>query len=282
MQEPTKVKELMRKEWGGAAPAWRKYDAMLQKTGAPVAELMLEAAQLAPGKRVLDVACGTGEPAIPAAERVAPGGSVLATDLAEEMLEVARDRAKAHSTGNIEFRLADGEELPVEDATFDAVTCRWGIMFMPRPEQFAAEAYRVLKPGGRVVVAVWGPPQDNLSISLPMRVISKYAEVPGPPPGAPGVFAFADPNRLTEVLSGAGFSNVHLEDVRVVFSEFDSGRDYWNYIRDFSGPVRRQLQPLSDDLQAQIAEEVSAEAAGGNPDGPVRLTGLAMVGWGTK
>lgn len=281
-QDAAHIKDQMRQEWGGAAPAWRKYDDMLQITGTQVAKVMLDAANLAPGKRVLDVACGTGEPAIPAAQRVAPGGSVLATDLADEMLEVARDKAKAQGVDNIEFRQADGEALPVGDGEFDAVTCRWGIMFMPRPEQFAKEAHRALKQGGRFVAAVWGPAQENPSISMPIRMAMKYAEVPVPPPGAPGVFAFADPERLRGVLADAGFTDIHIEDVHVVFSEFDSGWDYWNYIKEFAGPLRTLLKNLPEDVMTKLGEEVATEAGGGDPTGPVRMTGRAIVGWGTK
>ena len=281
-QNVEQVKEQMRKEWGSAAPAWKKYDDQLQKGTGMVRDRMLDLADLAPGKRVLDVACGTGEPAIPAAERVAPGGFVLATDLAEEMLEVAREMAKARGVTNIEFRVADGEQLPVDDGSFDAVTCRWGIMFMPRPDVFAKEAHRALKPGGRVVMAVWASPQQNRAISLPMAVASRYAEIPTPPPGAPGVFSFADPKRLPDVLSAAGFKDVQLEEIAVTMAEFDSGHDYWSYISEFAGPVRTLLAKLPAETKQKIAAEVAAEASGGDPSKPVKLPGVAMIGYGTK
>ncbi|MEO8456949.1 MAG: class I SAM-dependent methyltransferase [Chloroflexota bacterium] len=281
-QNVEQVKDQMRKEWGSAAPAWKKYDDQLQKGTGMVRDRMLDLAELAPGKRVLDVACGTGEPAIPAAERVAPDGFVLATDLAEEMLEVAREMAKERGVPNIEFRVADGEQLPVDDGSFDAVTCRWGIMFMPRPDAFAKEAYRALKPGGRAVMAVWASPQQNRAISLPMAVASRYTEVPPPPPGAPGVFSFADPKRLPDVLSAAGFKDVQLEEIAVTMAEFDNGHDYWSYISEFSGPVRTVLGKLPDEMRQKIAAEVAAEASGGDASKPVKLPGLAMIGHGTK
>jgi SAM-dependent methyltransferase len=276
------IKDLMRKEWGGAAPAWKKYDDRLQAFGGPVRDRMLEVANLAPGKRVLDVACGTGEPAIPAAERVAPNGSVLATDLAAEMIDVARDIAKRRGVSNIEFKVVDGEELPVDDNAFDAVTCRWGIMFMPRPEAFAREAHRALKPGGRVVAAVWASPQQNRSIALPLAVLSRHMEVPTPPPGAPGVFSFADPKRLPEMLTSAGFKDVQLDEVPLVMSEFDNGHDYWTYISEMAGPVRTLLAKLPPDEQKQVAQEVAAEASGGEASKHVKIPGLALVGHGTK
>ena len=281
-QNVDQIKDQMRKEWGGAAPAWKKYEDRLRAFGSPVRDRMLDVANLAPGKRVLDVACGTGEPAIPAAERVAPNGSVLATDLVAEMIDVARDIAKQRGVKNIEFRVVDGEELPVDDASFDAVTCRWGIMFMPRPDAFAMEAHRVLKPGGRVVAAVWASPQQNRSISLPLAVLSRHMEVPTPPPGAPGVFSFADPKRLPDMLSAAGFKDVQLEEVPLVMSDFETGHDYWAYISELAGPVRTLLAKLPENQRRQVAEEVAAEASGGDASKPVNIPGLAMVGHGTK
>ena len=281
-QNVDQIKDQMRKEWGGAAPAWKKHDDRLQAFGGVVRDRMLDLANLAQGKRVLDVACGTGEPAIPAAERVAPNGSVLATDLAAEMIDVARDLAKQRGVKNIEFRVVDGEELPVDDNSFDALTCRWGIMFMPRSDAFVKEAHRVLKPGGRVVAVVWAGPQQNRSIALPLAVLSRHMEVPTPPPGSPGVFSFADPKRLPDMLSAAGFKDVQMEEVPLVMSDFGSGHDYWAYISEMAGPVRTLLAKLPDNQRKQVAEEIASEAAGGDASKPVRIPGLAMVGSGMK
>ncbi len=129
--DPQAIKQQVKQDWDLAAPAWRKYDAHLAEVNAPVTERLLSLAGLAVGHRVLDIACGTGEPALPAAEVVGPAGYVLGTDLSEEMLAVAREKAQTRGLNNVEFRQVDGEEMDVETSSFDAVTCRWGIMFMP-------------------------------------------------------------------------------------------------------------------------------------------------------
>ena len=148
------VKQQQKKDWGEAAAGWQQYDEQIMRVSAPVTKMLLELVQVAPEKRVLDVACGTGEPALPAAAMVGPAGFVLATDMAPEMLEVAREKAKAQGVSNVEFRLVDGEEIDVEPDTFDAVTCRWGMMFMPEPLNFLHQAHRALKPGGRIAVEI--------------------------------------------------------------------------------------------------------------------------------
>src|SRR3990170_5112484 len=131
--DPEAIKERQRQEWGLAAAGWRKHDARLIENAAPVTRRLLALAGLSPGMRVLDIASGTGEPALPAAEVVGPGGRVVLTDQSEEMLAVAREKAEARGLRNVEFRVADGEELEAGDGEFDAVLCRWGIMFMPEP-----------------------------------------------------------------------------------------------------------------------------------------------------
>src|SRR3990172_4931501 len=116
------IKERQREQWGRAAAGWRKHDERFRRVTAPASQRLLEAAGIAPGHRVLDIACGTGEPAFPAADIVGPAGYVLATDQAPEMLAVAREKAAERGLTNIEFRLADGEELDVEAELFDAAT----------------------------------------------------------------------------------------------------------------------------------------------------------------
>src|SRR5213593_1496522 len=175
------MKEQQRKDWGDAAESWRKNYERLREVAAPVTKHMLELAMVAPGHRVLDIACGSGEPALSAAHFVGAAGFVLATDMAPEMLEVARDNAKAQGVMNVEFRLVDGEEIDVNPESFDAVTCRWGLMFMPEPVRCLAQAYHALKTDGRIAVAVWGPPDRNPFIALPMGIARKHYQGPALP-----------------------------------------------------------------------------------------------------
>ena len=117
----------------------------------------VERLQLAPGARVLDVCCGSGASAIPAAEIVGPTGSVTGVDLAENLLELARTKAKQSRLENVEFRFGDMTNLPFEDERFDAVVCVFGIFFVPDMQAALIELKRVLRTGGKLAITTWGP-----------------------------------------------------------------------------------------------------------------------------
>ena len=276
--DAARVKEQQRKDWGQAAAGWRRYDEQLMRNSAPVTEMLLELAQVAPGKRVLDVACGTGEPALPAAKMVGPSGFVVATDMAAEMVEVAREKASAQGVVNVEFRLIDGEELGVEPASFDAVTCRWGMMFMPEPLKFLYQAHEALKADGRIAVAVWGPPERNPFITLPMATVRKYVEVPAQDPSAPGgIFSLADRSKLEFIFEQAGFGDIRVEAFELPMAIWDSGYEYWQFCTAIMGPLRALLETLPKPLRDQIGEEVATAAGGGDPNGSVSLAGYPLL-----
>ena len=281
--DPQAIKREQREQWGRAAAGWRKHDERFRQVTAPVSQRLLEAAGIAPGHRVLDIACGTGEPALPAAKIVGPAGSVLATDMAPEMLEVAREKALARGLANVEFRLVDGEELDVEPESFDAATCRWGIMFMPEPLRCLGQVYRALKPGGRVAFSVWGPPERNPFISLPAAVVVKYLETPPPNPTLPGgVFSFAAPGKLESTFAGVGFRDVKVDGLELPMAVFDSGQEYWQFQREIAGPLATLFGRLPADAQETAAREIAAAAAGGDPNGAVRLNGYTMFASAVK
>src|SRR5512145_1013224 len=133
----------------------------MRKATAPMTERMIVLAGIKPGMRVLDLASGNGEPGLPIAHAVGPVGHVLLTDQSPEQLDYAREKAQAQGLANVEIREADAEEIEVEEGAFDAVTCRWGLMFMPDAIRAIRNAHRALRLGGRLVVSVWGTPERN-------------------------------------------------------------------------------------------------------------------------
>lgn len=282
--DPVTIKQQQKKEWGEAAEGWRKNHERLQEVTAPVTRRMLDLAGVAPGHRVLDIACGSGIPAIPAAQAVGAAGFVLATDQAPEMVEVARDNAKQAGVTNIEFRLLDGEELNVEQNSFDAVTCRWGIMFMPEPILCLKQAYDALKPNGRIAVAVWGPPERCPFVALPIMIARKYYTGPPlPAPTAPGgVFSFADKSRLQFVVEQAGFRDIHIDEMDIPISVFDSGEEFLEYCKEFIAPFRRILDGMPAETVEKIGQEIIEAAPQGNPDGKVSLNGNPILASATK
>lgn len=267
--------------WASVAPGWHKHDARLTAYTAPVTHRLIQLADIRAGHRVLDIASGTGEPAIPIAERVGANGHVLGTDLVEEMLVFARDKAKRRGLGNIEFRRADGEEIDVPTESFDAVTNRWGLMFMPDPRANLERCHRALKPGGRIALACWAEPERNPWAAIPLGVLKRHMDVPTPPPGAPGIFSFADPSRIRSALVAAAFNSVTLDEVGVAM-EFNSGADYFTFICELAGPIAGLYGRLSPDTQAIVAREVAGEAERHGSSPPIVVRGVTWVASGQK
>jgi enediyne biosynthesis protein CalE5 len=273
------IKQQQKDQWGRAAAGWKKQDQRLKDVTAPVTKKLLELAGVASGGRVLDVACGTGEPAIPAAKMVGASGFVLATDMAPEMIEVARDKAAAEGVSNIEFRVVDGEEIDIPLESFDAVTCRWGLMFMPEPLTFLHRARQALRPDGRIAASVWGPPARNPFISLPMGILRRHYQ--GPPladPSAPGgIFSFADERKIQFVFEQATFQNIRIDPLELPMAVFDSGKEYLQYMMDIAGPLAALLNQLSPDARKTAEDEIMKAAPQGNPDGRVSLNGYTLL-----
>ena len=204
-----KYKRTQHDQWNEDAAAWHRWGPTLQDWFGGVTKTMLDLAQIAPGQHVLDIAAGAGEPALSAAERVGSQGYVLATDLSENILRFAQKNADDRHLANFHSRAMDGENLELPDASFDVVLCRFGLMYMPNRQRALAEWHRVLKPGGRAVVAVYSTPDKNGWGAVPIGVIRKRAHLPPPLPGQPGPFSLGGVGVLEGVYREANFQNIH-------------------------------------------------------------------------
>ena len=270
------------KTWSSVAAGWRKHDARLRESSEPVTQRMLELAKIKTNDYVLDIASGTGEPAIPAAQIVGESGYVIGVDLADDMLDIDRDKAQQQNVSNIEFRCVDGKTLDFEPETFHATTIRWGLMFMPEPVDMLQQVRRVLKDDGRITVACWAQPERNPFFTHAMTTLMKYMDVPQPPPGSPGVFAFADPDRLTQTLTDSGFQNVEIEDLAVTMFEADSGEEYWEMMEDMAGPIVQLMKQMDEDNRTAYIKDVIDTANAQKIDGKVRMAGTTWIAHGTK
>jgi SAM-dependent methyltransferase len=180
--------------WERQAAGWTRRREQVERFGMPVAQAMIEMADPQPGEWVLDIAAGTGQTGLLVAELVRPGGRVLITDFSEEMVAAARSRAQDVGAGNVEVRVLDAESMAIDAAQIDLALCRWGYMLMADPETALRETRRILKPGGRLVMAAWGGGEENPWASLMTRALQEAgAEMPVDAPGAPGMFAFGAP-----------------------------------------------------------------------------------------
>ena len=157
-----------------------------------------------PGERVLELACGPGSVGLAAAGRVAPGGEVVLSDVAAEMTSIAAARAEALGLSNVSTRELDLESIEQPDSSYDVVLCREGLMLVPDPASAAREIRRVLRPGGRVAIAVWGLRERNPWLGVVFDAVSAQTGKPVPPPGISGPFSLDDPHKLADLLSSAG------------------------------------------------------------------------------
>ncbi|HVY04598.1 MAG TPA: class I SAM-dependent methyltransferase [Burkholderiales bacterium] len=279
--EEMKAKEFQ--SWSSVSPGWRKHDKRLTQSFDVVSTALLDRAGIQAGQSVLDVACGTGEPAIPAAKRVGSRGKVLATDFVPGMVEFAKEKARAQSLSNIEFTVTDGELLDLPQNAFDAGTMRWGLMFMPDPLACLRRILAALKPGAIFATATWASPDKNPWASVPLAVMKGFMELPAPVPGQTGIFAFGDPERLKATMRDAGFRDVGVEALEVLWSGPATGKEYFGEVIEMAGPLATLYGRLPEDKKRAYADEVAAQAERQSVRKPgVALPGVTWIAWGRK
>jgi ubiquinone/menaquinone biosynthesis C-methylase UbiE len=206
------IRDQQRETWDQFSAGWKKWDAMVLGWIAPFGEAMIRHANLREDSNVLDIAAGTGEPGLTAAERV-PRGRVTVTDLAEHMLAVAEEKAAHRGLHDVETRLCDAGALPFADASVDAVLCRFGFMFFPDVDVAARELARVAKPGARIATAVWGEPVKNPWATIIMGTIARHVDIPALPPGSPGLFRCAPSGFMRAAFVKTGLRDIVEEEL---------------------------------------------------------------------
>jgi ubiquinone/menaquinone biosynthesis C-methylase UbiE len=253
-----RFKETVRQEWTDGAAPWRKWYPQFAVMSRAATGAIVQAAQVKPGMQVLDVASGSGEPALTLAAALAPDGHVTATDLVPEMLTIAEENARQQDLANITFRQADAEALPFRDHMFDLVTCRFGVMFWPNAPQALREIYRVLKLGGRAAFTAWGPVEQNPYFASTIGVVMQYVHRPPPESGAPNPFNFAKAGTLSTTLEDAGFSQVQEESHSIPWPFPGSPEQCWDCVREFGGVFRRNFEELAPEQREQVKGAVLA------------------------
>jgi ubiquinone/menaquinone biosynthesis C-methylase UbiE len=245
--------------WGSsyrlvASERWKAQSAAM---GRPLTEALVEYAQPRPGMQVLDLASGTGEPAITIAERIGPTGHVSALDLSADLLEIARHRAQQRGLTNIYFHAGDAHQLPFPDTRFDLATCRFGVMFFHDPLRALREVHRVLKPGARACFAAWGP-FDQPYWQTTIGTVARHVGAPVLAPGAQDPFHFAKPGSLSSALQSARFSAIDEETRIVPWLWKGDAEQVWEYAKSVSVPFRALLDRVPPEKWPQINHEVLA------------------------
>jgi SAM-dependent methyltransferase len=256
------------------AAGWEMAVERIEASATPVREWLLR--ELAPrrGDVVLELAAGPGETGFAAAAAVGEQGRVISSDRSPAMVEVGRRRAEQLGLRNVEHLVLDAEDLDLPDASVDGAICRFGYMLMVDPGQALNETRRVLRPGGRLVFAVWREAEHNPWVAVPGEMFVRRGVVPPPEPEAPGMFTLASDERMQELLGDAGFTTWKIEDVSVRFVAADLD-EYIAGARETGGVFARAWDAATETEREQMTAELAAAFAPHRVEGRLELPGLA-------
>jgi len=237
--------------------AGKKWRLQAEVMGRGVTSALVEVAQIEGGMDVLDLASGEGDPALTLAAIVGEHGTITVTDITPGPLEVAAERAREDGISNIQFKIADAQQLPFKDSTFDRVTCRFGTMFFPDPIAAMHEAQRVLRPKGRVALAVWGSIEQPC-FQVFVAPLLRYAGGPVLACEGPNPFRFAEPGSLSALLREAGFREVREEARTVERMWTGSPEQAWEYFRDHAAAFASLIERVPADVWDEVMHDIVA------------------------
>lgn len=258
------------------APTWESRHGEIERIARPTREWMLEALDPRPGDTVLELAAGTGETGFEAAKLVGENGRVIVSDFSPSMLDGARRRGAELGVTNVEYQVIDAEKIELEDDSVDGVLCRFGYMLMADAGAALAETRRVLRPGGRVALAVWGPPERNPFFALVgMALVQRGHVSPPEPPPAPGIFSMASPERTTALLREAGFDDVRIDEVPAEFVVPDA-QEYLRFVSDSAGPLAMAVRSLQDAERDALRNDLEEALAPFAVENGYQLPGVVL------
>ena len=238
------LKERSRATWDEMAQGWERHRQFIEDTSKHVAQWLVDNVETRPGDVILDLAGGPGQNGLLAAERVGPGGKVIVTDFAAQMVDVARRSAERLGLTNVETRVLDAENMDLPDNSVDGIICRWGFMLMTDPDTAMKESRRVLKDGRRMTLSVWAGPEKNPWVSVPGMTMVQMGHPPqGDPWGPGGMYSLADPDKLRDSLKAAGFDAVTVEEIPIYW-RFGSFDEAWHFMREVAGAIAAAVKEL--------------------------------------
>src|SRR5918993_1501694 len=258
--ELEQYRRVVRDEWtdGDTVAAWARWHPKITQQQVNMREALIQHARLEPGLRVLELACGTGDPALEIARRVGPTGHVTATDLSPQMVDECRKNAAAAGIDNMDVAVADAEKLQFGPASFDRVTSRLGVMYFVDVQRALAEIKRVLVPGGIVALQVWGLPDESPYFMNAVGAFARRLNPPPPPADAPTPLRFAPPGKLVDALTAAGFRDPREDRRSMILPWPGSPNELWQHLYDIAIPLRPLFDGLSgDERSTAIGESVA-------------------------
>ncbi|MBJ7331141.1 MAG: methyltransferase domain-containing protein [Solirubrobacteraceae bacterium] len=243
--------------WEKSAAGWGAQRGRWSRDTAPVSFRMVELADPQPAQTILELACGAADVGLLAAELVRPGGRAILTDASEGMLELAQSRAAELEVPGVETQAMDAEWLDLPTASVDAILCRWGFMLLADPGASLSECRRVLRPGGRLVLAAWTAPEDNPWQTIAREEVARFIEQPPAAEPQPDMFTWRDPATITAALEDAGFVEPYVEQVGMTL-RFDDADDWWDTLLDMSGTLYDAVAALTPEQRDDLRDAVDA------------------------
>ena len=243
-------------QWTESAPYWEKHRDTIREMFAPVTQALIQDSAIMELSTVLDIATGPGEPALSIAELMRSEGKIVGTDPVPEMVEAARREGQRRGLHNATFEVAFADVLPFPADSFDAVVSRFGVMFFPSPGDAFREWLRILKPGGKIALAVWHFAERNPFHYTVAKVVERYVASPPPAPDSPDAFRFANPGKLQTVLSEAGVAATSERLLRFSIEASMSVENFWTLRSEMSEKLRTKMAGLSKQQIAALRREV--------------------------
>lgn len=274
------IREQQKEVWNRFSPGWKKWDNLTMDFLKPMGDAIIQLLKPKGTDLVLDVASGTGEPGLTIATML-KGGKVIAIDLAEGMLEIALENAEVRGIKNYEAINCDVSDLPFSDNSFDAISCRFGFMFFPDMLLASKEMVRVLKPGGRMAVAVWNEPEKNFWATSIQSIVNKNMNVTPSPQGAPGLFRCAQKGMIPGLFEQAGLKNIKETEVAGKLVP-GNRKNYWNFMTEIAAPVVAALRNADCEMKVNIRSQVYDSIKQKYPDGALAIESSALVTYGEK
>ena len=265
-------------DWGTSfrLTASEKWKAKSATMGRDVTEALVAYADPHPNMRVLDLASGTGEPAITIAKRIGPTGHVTALDLSPDLLAIAADRARQRSLTNLTTQQADAQQLPFPDEQFDLATSRFGVMFFPDTQRALRELRRVLKTGARACFAVWGS-QDQPYFASTIGVVHRHVGGLFLEPNGPDPFRFSSPGSLSEALTQSGFCNVEEETRTVPWTWPGPPEEAWEQQRAIATPFLPMFNRVPPEAWPTVNDEVHAAIHRHEKNGAIEFSATIIL-----
>jgi SAM-dependent methyltransferase len=263
-------REYTRTTWNESARVYLDLFTRLE----PFRQDLLRDFQAKAGERVLDIATGPGEPAMTLARAVGPRGSVVGVDLSEEMVKLAREVAAKRNLANVEFLLQDAERMTLPEASFDGAVSAFGFQIVTDPEKAAQEALRVLKPGGRLAVTVWGPGERCPAIHAIIGPMLEHAE-PDETGYLPTPYEMGGPGEMVAFLGNAGFQGA--KERRVDHDWVFRDADHYLELVLGGTPIGHSLREEDKEVQEEVLRKTRQNVQSYAKGGEVRLPAEAVV-----